>query len=804
MKTIYHIILGLFISTTVLAAGSGTISPLPIKYFTGLNDTPNSYSGSAGYVVQVSPTSSALIFTATSSLGITQDLSGYAKLDATNQPFTGNLNLSSTTAISSEYRITNDGDNYARFTRASTSNQANLYNQVGVIGADGTGGTITHSGPYTIHTFTTTGTSTFTPPAGISGVEVLVVAGGGGGSTLGGGGGGGGVVYHANKTISGATSVYVGAGGTTGALSARAGNGGYSLFSDIVAVGGGGGASQNYVGNGADGGSGGGTMPGTGGASTQTNSGGGTGYGNAGGTGVPAAASSGGGGGGAGSAGSPGLAGPNRGGAGGTGRDFAISGATTTYAGGGGGGAQSGTGGAAGSGGGGAGSGSSANGGNGTNGLGGGGGATGYAGAYGTPGTGGSGVVIVRYIPTSSNYETNLVQSENSSTGGVGGINTFSDNLADTHLTGGTLSFDIGGIMKAIINASGYLGIGTSTPGTHLSVAGTSTLQNVIPAGAYTGNVSPYSLGASTTRWSSLWAENVNIGTSTWSLAQKGTRFSIFNQANAGGNEWMSILSSGNVGIGNTNPSQKVEITGSTDTTALINSSNSASYSRIRTTGNGGNVATTFLSSGSASVGTVFGVTTANSALLTSSGSSLTQMLIGTETNDPVIIGTNNTARITIESGGSTTISSLATAGFVKSTSGGSLYVDSNPLANYVTYDYASSTFLSIEDAGTTYVPYTGAVDDLNLGGNNLVLDAGASLNFGDLTMAYETPSLVLNTTDLDGFATLNFGSLTTQQNFTFPDNSGTFALISGVNASGTSCTITEIIGGIITAATCI
>lgn len=397
--------------------------------------------------------------------------STYAKLDGTNQPFTGFLNVSTT---SPEIRLT-DGD-YSRWVRTATDNLMNLFNRVEVIGGDGTGGTITHSGPYTIHTFTTTGTSTFTPPAGISAVEVLVVGGGGGGATLGGGGGGGGVVYHSSKSISGATSVYVGDGGTIGALSARAGNGGYSLFSDIVAVGGGGGASQNYAGNGADGGSGGGTMPGTGGASTQTNSGGGLGYGNAGGSGVPAAASSGGGGGGASATGTAGLAGPNRGGAGGAGRAFAISGATTTYAGGGGGGAQSGTGGTGGAGGGGNGSGSSANGGSGTNGLGGGGGSTGYAGGYGTPGIGGSGVVIVRYIPATSAYETNLVQSENSSTGGVGGINTFSDDLADTHLTGGTLSFDIAGTVKAFISALGYFGIGTTTPEQSLTVAGNQRL----------------------------------------------------------------------------------------------------------------------------------------------------------------------------------------------------------------------------------------------------------------------------------------------------------------------------------------
>ena len=122
-----------------------------------------------------------------------------------------------------------------------------------------TGGTITNSGGYRIHTFTTDGT--LIVPAGFSGnAQVLVVAGGGGGgSGRGGGGGAGGLIYNSNFSLMAGTSypVTVGAGGAAEA------NGSNSVFSILTAIGGGRGGSHNgdpavTTNNGQNGGSGGG------------------------------------------------------------------------------------------------------------------------------------------------------------------------------------------------------------------------------------------------------------------------------------------------------------------------------------------------------------------------------------------------------------------------------------------------------------------------------------------------------------------------------------------------------------------
>ena len=265
-----------------------------------------------------------------------------------------------------------------------------------------TGGTITQSGSYCIHTFTTH-TGTFVPNMSMN-VEVLVVAGGGGGGGNGGGGGGaGGLVYVPSYPVSGfaAYIIKVGDGGAGCASNTVPGsNGSNSTFSTFTAIGGGGGASRDGGGRGQNGGSGGG------GANPYTAlnpSGYLSGYGTssqgqAGGNGPSTNMGSDGCGGGGGGAAAAGSVGGIKGGNGGNGQLYGISGTNTYYAGGGGGGSTGYTPpGAGGSGGAGSGGNStiiatSGNAGTGSGGGGGGGAPTRNG------GSGGSGIVIVRYL----------------------------------------------------------------------------------------------------------------------------------------------------------------------------------------------------------------------------------------------------------------------------------------------------------------------------------------------------------------------------------------------------------------------
>jgi len=303
-----------------------------------------------------------------------------------------------------------------------------------------TGGTITTSGDYKIHTFNSDATFTVCT-AGAGGVlqtnvsYMVVAGGGGGGGKYGGGGGAGGYreakvsgdPYTASPLDAGTGitvtaqgyPITVGGGGAGGSgpsgASLLGASGANSIFSTITSAGGGGGTGDNSPGTpagAADGGSGGGSSytP-FGGPSPQPFGGGGAGntppvspaQGTAGGDGGgDSPGYSGGGGGGATVAGTAGNNPGKQGGPGGTGATSSINATPTARAGGGGAGANSqgpgatsvGTGG---TGGGGAGGSSPAgNGVAGTVNSGGGGGAGGGPSAT-CGGLGGSGVVIIRY-----------------------------------------------------------------------------------------------------------------------------------------------------------------------------------------------------------------------------------------------------------------------------------------------------------------------------------------------------------------------------------------------------------------------
>jgi hypothetical protein len=259
------------------------------------------------------------------------------------------------------------------------------------------GDTVTTSGGYRIHTFTTVGSQRFVIPNYLSSltVDYLIVAGGGGGGFgTGGGGGAGGLIAATAQTLSnGVYTVTVGGGGAGAATNVNGGNGGNSALVNTVggtvisptAIGGGGGVNGT---TGVTGGSGGGgSGGGAGGAGT-------VGQGNAGGGSISGGNFEAGGGGGAGAVGGTGIVGAP--GVGGDGLAYNFTGSTVYYAGGGGGGWNGSASGAAGGlGGGGAGGQVSTAG---TAGTGGGGGGGNNFGGSAAGAAGGSGIVIIRYL----------------------------------------------------------------------------------------------------------------------------------------------------------------------------------------------------------------------------------------------------------------------------------------------------------------------------------------------------------------------------------------------------------------------
>ena len=131
-----------------------------------------------------------------------------------------------------------------------------------------TGGTISTSGIYTFHYFTSSGNFvTDTTQA----LDIALIGGGGaGGRHSGGGGGAGGLIYQTGRSVAAGTYAYVhGAGGATKTTDGVGNDGLDSTWNGLTAKGGGGGGYHSTTGN--AGGSGGGSSRGlgAGGATNQ-------------------------------------------------------------------------------------------------------------------------------------------------------------------------------------------------------------------------------------------------------------------------------------------------------------------------------------------------------------------------------------------------------------------------------------------------------------------------------------------------------------------------------------------------------
>ena len=176
--------------------------------------------------------------------------------------------------------LTNERDSITIIYQDSTQGWIAINNTEGKIAnpqyVTATGGTITTSGDFKIHTFTSSGTfavSNGGNALGSNTVDYLVVAGGGGGGYsnnghMGGGGGAGGFRFDFPNPATGGLSVSaqdypitVGAGGSNASPQSQAPSGANSIFSSVTSAGGGGAGSGSNGGSGrhaADGGSGGG------------------------------------------------------------------------------------------------------------------------------------------------------------------------------------------------------------------------------------------------------------------------------------------------------------------------------------------------------------------------------------------------------------------------------------------------------------------------------------------------------------------------------------------------------------------
>jgi hypothetical protein len=217
-----------------------------------------SINSPAGSITQLSGStivvSGPANFVATSnSISLTSPTNNFNIFNASGSDIAANdTNTISLGSIAASGNLTINAANITLISNISTTGGSQTYNGNVIVNGNisiNTGnGNLTINGKIdagcvtsgsTVSTFSNfTSSGTFTTPAYVTQVDVLVVGGGGGGGdNYGGGGGGGQVIEQIGYSVLGSISVSVGAGGSRGIIGQ---NGGSSAFGSLSALGGGG------------------------------------------------------------------------------------------------------------------------------------------------------------------------------------------------------------------------------------------------------------------------------------------------------------------------------------------------------------------------------------------------------------------------------------------------------------------------------------------------------------------------------------------------------------------------------------
>ncbi|MCG2696417.1 FG-GAP-like repeat-containing protein, partial [Candidatus Parcubacteria bacterium] len=173
---------------------------------------------------------------------------------------------------------------------------------------------------------------------------------------------------------------------------------------------------------------------------------------------------------------------------------------------------------------------------------------------------------IYTYVGSETKEQIAVINSKSSANSAEYGINTFGNTNGRTVLDGLTLRFNIGGAEKVQLNANGYLGIGTTSPQSKLTVYGDALLEGsnrYLNFGTATGtagygfydNAGTIQLKHASGAWGNL-PNLVASGTAGY-IPYFATNGNALTATSA-----LFVASDGKIGIGTTSPSAKLDIWG--------------------------------------------------------------------------------------------------------------------------------------------------------------------------------------------------------------------------------------------------
>ena len=326
---------------------------------------------------------------------------------------------------------------------------------------------------------------------------------------------------------------------------------------------------------------------------------------------------------------------------------------------------------------------------------------------------------VVHFIPSGTATTSTLaIEGDSTLTNGsllalVVGANSNTEARINSTIRGtGTylpLTMYTGGSERLRIDTSGNVGIGTSSPAQRFVVsnAGAEGMEIIPAVNAGESRIQAYNRSGAA--WNKF---SINSGT-----------FELFVN---GGTSALFANTSGNVGIGTSSPGYKLQITNSTGIDTETGVTNSAGVSRYGTRGSGNAFAGSFTSgrsfelwsagsqaaiidsSGNVGIGTSSPARTLDvrGFVSSSDGTTRTEMVngggvgyIGTQSNHPLAIQTNNTERMRIDSSGIVSVGTTATVNDLNvpvqlnAASGFQRYFGVNRGGSYgliVGYDYSS------------------------------------------------------------------------------------------------------------------